>query len=371
VGVAEDVTMHAIATSMTAVLALTVLTAGPAPALPQQGSGLQRVMPDEGADDPGEDLFARDFDPERWRARMATRDLDRRERAYEALLQRAGFDPAARLFLEELARDPDAGELGWTARLALRELGRPTFGGRSRLPGNFLGGRNPLEDLMQDLLRRGDMSPFAGPLGGLPGTGNGPRGGWSGRTIHLEQRDGRTFLEVVEQVDGEERTTTYEGGSLQEILDLHPELGDLGGLELHVAAGQRVDLSLGLPEALQRLTGPRGLRGLPVAPQRPARPVVTDKFGIIAQPLTEQHAAELGLEEGGLYVERSAPGTYAHLLGIGTGDVLLDIEGQAVRSVEDVSRIMEAHDPEASIQATWIDELGQRRSKSWPPAKQR
>lgn len=362
--------MQAIAIPLSAVVAFLSLAAVPSVSIaPPQAGGLQRVMPQEGADDPGEDLFAKAFEPERWRARLTTSDLDRRERAYEALLQRAGFDPSARLFLEELARDPDAGELGWTARLALRELGRPTFrAGGGRLPGGLLRGQNPLEDLMQGLMRRDDAFPFGAPfVAPAPGQGGGSRA-FSGRSIHLQQENGHTVLEVVEQVDGQEQRTRYEGESLDAILQANPELEkELGGLQLRIGGAAPLDLDLDLAPGLRDLLGGRGGQlGLPATPQRPTQPVTTEKFGIIAQPLTDEHATELGLD-GGLFVERTAPGTYAHLLGIGTGDVLVEIEGQPVRSVEDVGRVMAAHDPEGSIRATWIDELGQRRSGAWPP----
>lgn len=362
--------MQAIAIPLSAFLALVSIAALPARSIAApQGGGLQRVMPQEGADDPGEDLFAQDFDPARWRTRLATTDLDRRERAYEALLQRAGFDPTARLFLEELARDPDAGELGWTARLALRELGRARFGPMGRLPGGILRGQNPLEGLMQELLRRDDAFPFGTPFA-APAPGPGARSGtsFSGRSIHLRQESGRTVLEVVEQVDGQEQRTRYEGESLDAILEANPELArELGGLQLRVGGGAPLDLDLALPPGLRDLVGgARGLQGLPVTPQRPTQPVTTEKFGIIAQPLTAEHARELGLD-GGLFVERTATGTYAHLLGIGTGDVLVEIDGQPVHTVEDVGRVMAGHDPARPIRATWIDELGQRRNGAWPP----
>src|SRR5262245_16813915 len=67
---------------------------------------LQRVAPNTGGDRDLAQVFSRDFDRDRWRELLATPDLDQREEHFEALVRRAGLDPLARAFLEDLARDP-------------------------------------------------------------------------------------------------------------------------------------------------------------------------------------------------------------------------------------------------------------------------
>src|SRR5262245_48478216 len=123
-------------TQLTALVALLPLAAGlfqghepQDPAQAPKGTGaLQRIAPAQEPEEqtPGQ-MLTRNFDRERWRELLNASDLERRERSFDLVVKRAGFDPNARAFLEELARDPQNGELAWTARLALRELGRARF----------------------------------------------------------------------------------------------------------------------------------------------------------------------------------------------------------------------------------------------------
>lgn len=341
---------------------------------PRNQSPLQRIPPqEEGAGRDLSQLFARDFDADRWRELLATSDLDQREQNLEVLLKRAGLDPAARGFLEELARDPHGGELSWTARLALRELGRARFPVQSPFALDPFGHGGRLEDMLRQWMDQGDWGLFQmQPFGQGQRAGGGGNAG-QGRTVHIEQTAQGARIEIVEERDGEEHVRTYDGASLDEILAENPELEDeLGDLAVRVQPGAPLGLDLQLgprPGGRGVLPAPFGndVRKLPALPQQSARPVRTDKLGVIARTLTPEHRKELGLEEGqGLYVERSATGTFAHLLGIGSGDVLLEIDGQPVGTEEDIGRIMAQRAADAPLTVTWLDDLGQRRTKTWP-----
>jgi hypothetical protein len=348
------------------------------PTAPSPG-GLQRVDPDEEDLDPNDlkGLFTRAFDPERWRERLRLADLDQRERSLDALLQRARLDPVARAFLEELAANPSAGELAWTARLALRELGRASFS----IPGLPLqgfvgpdpfGAAQRMQEFMDEIFRR---EGFGMVLPHLHKTPTAPGPGGSGRSVRVEQSEQGARVIITEIVDGEVRTLgEYEGKSLEEILDpaLNPELaGELDGLSLRVRPGAPLDLRFDLGKRLSRELrrfprqpeeGPR------LAPQGKSRPIRTDRLGVIVQPVGAARARELGLEGRGLLVERAYPETYAHLLGVKAGDVLLELDGIELHSAADIERAMGARGPDQELTLVWLDELEQRQEKTWQPS---
>jgi len=338
---------------------------------PDPSGPLQRIPPqDESEERDLSGLFAREFNAQRWRELLATPDLDRREEYLDTLLKRAGLDPAARAFLEDLAKDPKGGELAWTARLALRQLGRARFPLQDPFSADPFGRAGQLEEMLRDFMSQDDWNFFqiqphklGDPLKALRGQGS------QGRSVHFEQNERGARVEITEERDGQPEVRTYEGATLDEILAQNPELEDeLGDLAVRVQPGAPLGLDFHL--------GPRNQgRGVPPAPfgndlrerQQPAQPLRTDKLGVIVRPLTPEHRRELGLEEGqGLYVERSANGTFAHLLGIGSGDVLLEIDGQSVGTEDELGNLMAKHAADAPLTVTWIDELGQRRTKTWP-----
>jgi hypothetical protein len=334
----------------------TILASGTA------AQGLTRVAPTQ---EPL-DVFAREFRRDAWRAALLEPDLDRREENLDALLSRARLDPVARAFVEELARDPEAGELAWTARLALRELGRARFQAVAPLFGaDPLGMSGRMDEMLQQFLN-----------GSMPGQNlRAPRTplgleSLGGRSVRVQQTDKGAKVEIVEEVDGKEERRTFEGASLQEILAANPELArDLGGLSLRVPPGQALDFGLGLPGAGRARGAAPEADGrtfaTPLAPRAKA-PILTDKLGVIVQPLTEAHAAELGLAGGqGLYVERVQAGCYAELLGVGSGDVLLELDGTVLKSPEDIERAMKARKSDAELELAWLDEQGKRHQETW------
>jgi PDZ domain-containing protein len=333
---------------------------GPEPGAPQEKRGqekpesglLRKLDPSATGEDPArpDDLFARDFDAAVWRRRLTEPDLARREKSYDALQRRARLDPMARAFLEELAGDDAGGELAWTARLALRELGRARFPlqgmpsspfGLEPYPTDPFGGMQRMQGLMNELFAH-------------EGLGRGlPRAPGAGRSLRLEQRDGRAVITITETIDGQDSTRRYEGASVAEILAEHPELEpELDGLRL-VA-----------PEDVRRFPGLEA-PSVPLAPQARSRPLRTDRLGVVVQPLAAARARELGLESGGLRVERTVPGSYAQLIGVDAGDVLLELDGKAVASGEDIEARMKARGADDALTLVWLDELGQRHERTW------
>jgi hypothetical protein len=340
-------------TSLTALVLSLAPALAPQEGAPAPGGELRRVAPVEPApeldDDDPRELFARDFEPERWRARLSVPDLARREKSFDALLSRARLDPIARAFLEELARDPAGGELAWTARLGLRELGRAPFPLLGPA-GDPFGFEPRLGQLMQELLT-GDALRFQAL--GRRGTAQPPA-----RAVELQVDPAGVLLRLRDEVDGEPRTREFAGASLVEVLRAHPELAD----EIE---------QLGFPASLLRAQA--GAPGVLLAPQGLSAPAVTDRLGVIVTPLAPARAQELGLERDGepygLRVERAFRETYAHVLGVRTGDVLLELDGHALRTGDEIARIMAARSPDDPLTLTWLDELGQRQVRSWRPER--
>lgn len=346
---------------------------------PQQG-GLKRLAPGPQDSQPLDDLFARDFDGARWKERLSDADLARREASYEGLLRRARLDPVARAFLEELARDASGGETAWTARLALRELGRARFslhGPAGTAPlGHAPFGLEPfagdpfrrMQEVMDQILEQDALGLLPhGKQRAPSGAPSGSGGQSSRRSVRVEQGlDGARVL-ITEDVAGEEQSRLYEGQNLAEILEGNPELeASLHALHLQVSAGSVVDLEFeldGMGESGARGRLGRDL-GLSLRPQELSRPVVTDRLGVIVQPAPAERALEL--EGRGLLVERTLPETLANLLGVKAGDILLELQGVPLRSGEDIDRVMRGRSAKEPLTLVWLDELGQRKKKTWP-----
>lgn len=352
---------------------------------PTQG-GLRRVDPSQEleSEDPRDlkGLFAREFERARWQERLLQADLDQRERSLDVLLKRARLDPVARAFLEELSVDPEGGELAWTARLALRELGRASFPWQGFQPGaDPFGSAQRMQQWMDELFHRDGLglmlqypraphstAPDATSPQDPPGLARA-----SGRSVQVEQSERGARVRITETIDGEEETREYPGDSLEAILAAHPELErELDGLRIRVEPGSPLDLRFDLGHVLdQRGRGrspPAGqARGLRLAPQGKSRPILTDRLGVIVQPVSATRARELGLAGQGLLVERSFPETYAHLLGVRPGDVLIELNQAVLRSAADIEHAMRARSAQDELTLVWLDELGQRQEKSWKP----
>jgi hypothetical protein len=366
------------------------------PAIPQESgsNGLRKVEPPTGSEPREEALarvFSREFDAEEWRRLLGTTDLDRREQNLDDLLTRARVDPLARAFLEELARAGEHPDLAWTARLALRELGRapqafsplsPLFGGLGGGMGGLAGDpfqlRNQMEEMLRDLWsEHGGMGFFIRPPQ-VPGAADTPRS--SQRSVEVTQDKDGARVVIKELVDGQEQRREYQDSSLEALLEKNPELCrelEGGGVFLGPSPGE-LDLrfDLGQRAGPGRWSFPFRQLGQPpagqTAPLQRSRPVRMDVLGVMVRPVSPERAQELGLADGlGLTVRDAYPGTYAHLLGVRAGDVLLELDGVELRDADDIGRVMGARPSDQDLTLVWIDQLGQRQSRTWRAAEKR
>lgn len=327
------------------------------------------------------------------RVLLAQPDLDRRMAAFDQTAARLG-DPAVRAEVEQLAQRSD--ELGWTARLLLREGRRPAAA--RRLPGG-LQGLPRLQDLF-------DSQPWPG----FPGFPELPGGGTSSSSssVQVEQGPDGVRVEVSTSENGQNSVRVYEGESLEALKREHPELEEAmggGGLRLELQGdpfgGSLLDLDLfdfgsrapfapgELPslEDLQRQVeeqlrrveerfgagspledpapdAPGEAAGAPGPPARGRLRRIDDELGSLRRraaaleeelrQLTEERAPRqdqaprfegplrLGVhvvDEGGRMRVRSVePGSRAASVGVQPGDLLLRINGQEVHTPEEVSR---------------------------------
>jgi len=304
-----------------------------------------------------------------WRKRLSDSDLDRREASYSELVERARNDADARGVLEELARSNDAGELAWTARLALRELRnsneRGTRGLRQRfdaleqrfggIDSSFEDMRARMEQMMRDLPQ--GQAPFQ-TFGGQPGATQ------RQQSYSLEVGPDGVKLKTNESADGNGETKTYEAKDMDELLREHPELreriGSGGGFDLRGSPGQNwFFLRDGEPQN-DWLRSPH-----------PSQQPPTDVLGIYSHRLAPEEGKDLGLAaEQGLRVDRVEPGTIAQILGIRRGDTIVELNGSPVYGSDDVRKALKERRPEEDVSVTLIGEgTSERRTLRWSPGE--
>jgi len=314
------------------------------------------------------------FDRESWRKRLAAADLDERARAFDELAGLAGRNADARKALEEWSKD--GSELAWTSRLLLREVDRSpwhAFGprGLSGMRGmgqgfdfdDFARRFDDLDSMFGDLRSQwGDM------LGSLPAPAAGSKS--SSQSMSLQVGPDGVTCEVTENVDGKEHKHTYTAGSIDELLEAHPELREhLGGTGFQV---------FGLPRGGVQ-SFPRGLtRVAPRMGSGDADPFgangdangepPTDRLGIQCREVAKERATELGLDGGvGLSVESVLPGSIASLLGLRRGDVVIEVNGATVHGTEDVKKALHDRAANAEVSVVVVGGDGHKRTLSWRP----
>ena len=293
----------------------------------------------------------RPFDRDAWRERLADPDLDAREAAFERIVERARRAGPARAFLDELAAGDDV-ELAWTARLARKRASQA--GVRASLFADF----DAMERHLDELSRRfapgwnPRLDTLVIPFSSWTSPGVLRPGGVAGRSVEVRGGDGGWTVRVTEE--GEEGTSTreYEGESLEEILEAHPELRDEIGMEASfVGPGMRLKVGTSSEaldiEGLLRAFAPteRGrLRiglGAPVPMEVP-----TEKLGVRVRRRAEGP---------GLVILDAVPGTIAHRIGLAPGDVLLEVDGRPLVAEDDVSVAMAAWDRARELEVVWLD----------------
>ena len=258
---------------------------------------------------------AGDFDHRTWEDRLATKDLDARERAFADLVEEATANDAAREALRTWSTATDRPDLAWTARLALREVERrpgthlralKNFGGgamgdlRTRfeeLEGRFGGLDSMFGDLQRDLDR---MFQHVPPVGATPEAGATPRRGMHAESESFRIQSGPDGVEVHvdENVNGETKTRTYKARTMEELLEANPELKDRigsGGTMQFFGSGPQRGFSLfgGAPAPKTLVAPDDGDRWTnPAIPLTPATPgkTPTDILGAVEERMVLREA---------------------------------------------------------------------------------
>ena len=322
--------------------------------------------------------------------------MEAREVAYAQLLVAARRSPTLRLALETWAVDGSATELAWTSRLALREL--ELADRRSPSPEVHWLSRasvaplspEALEVLEQQLelgpprrgaLLGGDRSPFGEVtrvrlLG--PREFALPEGGGRLRrlsTYSLEVQPEGVSLTVRERSSRGEERRVYASASLELLLEEHPELRDtvpdLEGLldhELALGTYFQWKAEAEVPEARGPLGAP-ALRGEAQTGRSALALRTTAILGVKCTPLSSVPGTVGLLGPGvGLVIERRLPGTIASELGLRRGEVLVELNGEPLCRVEEISRIIERA-AGGRLELKILDLDGLERSLTWSPAE--
>ncbi len=333
-------------------------------------SGLVRVFP-QGSEEP-----LASFDAEAWRERLGAADLDAREAAFAELVELARHDGAARAWID--AARAGADEIAWSARLAWRELEAL----RPRSPFDVWGGTHDLDEferMVEEFTQRmapgwnHRLDPFVVPFPGLQKSTPIPQGiapGQSQSSKQVEVQGGSEgwTIRIQETIDGQDSVREFQGKTLEEILEANPELrGEVGvsGALLEPGFSLRIGSQAGEPFDFDSLFGSLGVRPSPLAAPfggpEPTPMLRTDLLGILARPATAEEGGE------GLYVRSTVPGTIAQLLGIAGGDIVLEVNGKELASVEDVTAALAERGPDGRVEAVWKDASGRRRTGTWRP----
>ncbi len=285
------------------------------------------------------------------------------ERALDELVQAALQDPSLAAYVRSHAQGQD--ESAWTWRMARRELDRSSRVTLQRQTAN-----DPFQDLLRPILPGPDTSldPWMRSLdpffGWDPFSGSGaPQpfkpliqfqvpdpSAFQGKSVRVSRTPEGVRVVIAEQgPDGLEQRE-FEGESMEALREAHPELRGLLG---DSSSG------MGLGDILPQRLGWGG--GNSVAPGA-AQPMRTDRLGVWCE------AVEPGTEaaEGGVRVRDIVPLSLAQVLGLKPGDILVELLGQPLREVDDISKALSGREPGAEIQAKWISE-GRIQSGSWRP----
>lgn len=353
-------------------------------------SGLRRV-PAAPADAPEGALAApavgADFDASAWSERLSDAQLEQRERAFDELLQLARREPSARAWIEERSRE--SGELAWTCRMALRAL--PPAHAPFGLSGAdaMADIRARIEQLQQRLEQFGAPGSagaprafrFAFPPQGIAPSAPPPGAKTTRESFTLEQGSDGCVLKITRGAGDDERVEEYSAESLEALLQAHPELRELmGNINFSAEVLELPQLFFGgpgfsgtrawgsLPPGFGSALPPSGPLGWSWQGGASGGEMRTDLLGVWIDPLGAERRAQLELPEGrGLLVARVEPFTLASVLGIAAGDVLVELNGRAIASRDDVSAALAEREPQAELRATWFDSMNQKRTRSWRP----
>lgn len=379
-------------------LALLALAASGRPAAAQRGTRagheLTLIQPGEGA-------------AARWRQRLTQPDMEAREEAFGQLVVAARRSPTLALALETWAADRSAPELAWTSRLALRELELADASGPG-LQVHWLSTAHvtPLSPEVLQILHQQQLARAPRPTGASPEArgnplrslsvpGQGPFGEASGLsllgprefvlpvggprlrrlyTYELEVQSEGVSLTVREKSSRGVEERVYGSATLELLLEEHPELRDtvpdLAGL---LAQQLEVGIYRQWRAETEVADGPRPRGQGPAIAQSVPRPVValrtTSILGVKCTPLSSVPGSVGLLGPGvGLVIERRLPGTIASELGLRRGEILVELNGEQLCSVDEISRIIE-HAAGGRLELKILDLDGLERSLTWTPVE--
>lgn len=314
-------------------------------------------------------------DADRWQTRLASKDFEARELAFQDLVLRALKDRALFAAVQQWAiSDAEMPGLAWTARLALREMrhrvqpvrvawvplnGAPQGSMHQGLrsvevqpltPG---GERSLVEATSAESLRRIEVNPRT-PLEATQHASLyaprvvSPRAVRRNVQFHF-QPEGVTVV-MTELGPNGPRERRYAADSVQALVEEHPELRlFVPGIE-------------GFPKRAGSDAGERTwLRA--EQPREPSDATLVLGVKCTTIPLQLAEARLLGPGVG-LLIERREPGTLAEELDLRRGDILVEVAGRPVCSPEEISRAL-AEREGLSFEIKIIDRNGRERILSW------
>jgi hypothetical protein len=330
-------------------LTLAAFTISPQSSLLHSGANAQSANQKTEQDD------ARD-----WRGRLETSDLDAREHEFEALVDHARESAAARASVEAWSKDSEHLEFAWTCRLALREVNA-----RTSMNGAWGQFDDPFEAIRKRMFSGGFggdpfggfmLDPFTPGQGGRHGLGdpfqNLPQGSNTqseAQSFSLEVGPDGVKARVKKNVNGEEHVDEYSAKTVDELLLAHPELSPQirGGNSGLGGFGMR----FGTP-------GFDFDRGQVDAPR-------TDVLGVY---IANESSNDSTRSEG-LRIERVQPGSLAEKLGLEAGQVLLSLNGRALKTRDDISAVLRERKSDAAIEVEVRGSDGVQSTKTWKPSQ--
>jgi hypothetical protein len=294
----------------------------------QQQEVLQPVQPQA----PRAQSFEQVFQASEWRERLSQRDLNAREQSYAELLELARKD--ARIADEVRAWSRGQDELAWSARLLLRELDRRGARGAFRTFRTDGWGdmQERMHERMQDLQQRMErLREEVERDFGRAFEREGPMTRQQ-RQVETRQDPNGARVEVRTRTgNGPEEVKVYEGRTLDEIYQAHPELEAENALKDQLAPPSRMPM---VPD--RRVLQPMQQRSV---------------LGVMCQP-----------KDGGLQIEEVVDGSIAAQVGLRAGDVLLELNGTPVPSREEVARVLQDRRPGEDLVIVIQDANGKRRT---------
>jgi len=338
-----------------------------------------------------------------WRERLTDLNIDARERAFDELVPFAAQAEDMHLVLQAWSLDSSEPELAWTARLALREVGklrqRPTP-------------QRVFWTIPDQMIRGGSTDSGRAAIGNSPGAAPSPlEASLSLRQFHTNTNaplDGgrrvglgfpRVFKLALEPVESPRRRMPFmldvrpegvalmilenEGGlisnrkyfarSLGALLESQPALlkqvPELAGLLSQTSAPDS-SFQCGSENQILRQDGALGAlvkAGMQRKSASPGFIISTKVLGVKCTPLSSQEGENSFLGPGvGLRIEQRIPGTVAGELDLRRGDILIEVCGRPVCSLPEITRILEEREGE-EITVKILDRNGLERNRAWSP----